>query len=51
MLWLHTAFAADGARARDAVRTIVVGVLVSSLPVLDDLGVVLPPGSAKSSRP
>jgi len=44
MLWLHTAFASDGARARDAVRTIVVGVLVSSLPVLDDLGVVLPPG-------
>jgi 5,10-methylenetetrahydromethanopterin reductase len=44
MLWLHTAFGRDAARARDAVRPIVVGVLVSSLPVLDDLGVVLPAG-------
>ena len=34
-----TAISADGALARDAVRRIVVGVLISSLPVLDDLGV------------
>lgn len=44
MLWLHTALSADAGRARDAVRKIVVGVLVSSLPVLDDLGVALPEG-------
>lgn len=42
MLWLHTALSPDAARARDAVRKIVVGVLVSSLPVLDDLGVSVP---------
>jgi 5,10-methylenetetrahydromethanopterin reductase len=42
VLWLHTAVDDDGARARDAVRRIVVGVLVSSLPVLGDLGVQLP---------
>jgi alkanesulfonate monooxygenase SsuD/methylene tetrahydromethanopterin reductase-like flavin-dependent oxidoreductase (luciferase family) len=42
VLWLHTAIGADGAAARDAVRRIVVGVLISSLPVLDDLGVELP---------
>jgi len=42
MLWLHTSLHADAARARDAVRKIVVGVLVSSRPVLDDLGVTLP---------
>lgn len=41
-LWLHTAIGADGAAARDAVRRIVVGVLISSLPVLDELGVDLP---------
>ena len=42
MLWLHTALCADPAQARQAVRRIVAGVLVSSLPVLDDLGVTLP---------
>lgn len=42
VLWLHTAISMDGAAARDAVRRIVVGVLISSLPVLDDLGVALP---------
>jgi 5,10-methylenetetrahydromethanopterin reductase len=42
VLWLHTAIGPDGAHAREAVRRIVVGVLVSSLPVLDTLGVVLP---------
>jgi 5,10-methylenetetrahydromethanopterin reductase len=41
-LWLHTALAADPAAARDAVRPIVVGVLVSSRSVLDHLGVGLP---------
>jgi len=42
VLWLHTAISTDGASARDAVRAIVVGVLISSLPVLDALGVTLP---------
>ena len=42
VLWLHTAIGPDGAQARDAVRRIVVGVLISSLPVLDKLGVALP---------
>jgi 5,10-methylenetetrahydromethanopterin reductase len=42
VLWLHTAIGVDGAAARDAVRRIVVGVLISSLPVLDELGVALP---------
>jgi 5,10-methylenetetrahydromethanopterin reductase len=42
VLWLHTAIGSDGATARDAVRRIVVGVLISSLPVLDTLGVALP---------
>ena len=42
VLWLHTAIGRDGTAARDAVRRIVVGVLISSLPVLGDLGVTLP---------
>lgn len=42
VLWLHTAIGRDGTAARDAVRRIVVGVLISSLPVLDELGVALP---------
>jgi 5,10-methylenetetrahydromethanopterin reductase len=42
VLWLHTAISGDGQAARDAVRRIVVGVLISSLPVLDRLGVTLP---------
>jgi 5,10-methylenetetrahydromethanopterin reductase len=41
-LWVHTAVAADGAQARDAVRNIVAGVLISSLPVLQEIGVPLP---------
>jgi len=41
-IWLHTVLDADGARARDAVRPMVVSVLVSSAPVLDEIGVVLP---------
>jgi len=40
-IWLHTALDIDGARARDAIRPMVVSVLVSSAPVLDELGVVL----------
>jgi 5,10-methylenetetrahydromethanopterin reductase len=42
VLWLHTAVDDNGAQAREAVRRIVVGVLISSLPVLADLGVELP---------
>jgi len=42
VLWLHTAIGPAAAAARDAVRRIVVGVLISSLPVLDELGVALP---------
>jgi 5,10-methylenetetrahydromethanopterin reductase len=44
ILWLHTALGPDAAAARDAVRPIVVGVLVSSAPVLDRLGIGLPDG-------
>lgn len=40
-VWLHTAIAEDGAAARDAVRTIVAGALVSSLNVLRDIGLPL----------
>ncbi|MBI4278579.1 MAG: LLM class flavin-dependent oxidoreductase [Armatimonadetes bacterium] len=43
MIWLHTAVHADGGAAKDAVRKIVAGVLVSSKPVLNDLGVRLSP--------
>jgi 5,10-methylenetetrahydromethanopterin reductase len=41
-LWLHTGVADDGQLARAAVRTIVAGVLVSSLSVLQDIGIPLP---------
>jgi 5,10-methylenetetrahydromethanopterin reductase len=41
-LWLHTAVAQDGESARDAVRPIVVGVLVSSKDSLAEIGVPLP---------
>ena len=40
-VWLHTAIADDGEAARDAVRTVVAGVLVSSLNVLRDIGIPL----------
>ena len=42
VVWAHTALDAEPARARDAVRQIVVGVLLTSREVLGDLGVVLP---------
>ena len=41
-LWLHTAVAPDGARARDAVRNIVAGVLVSSPSIPQDMGIPIP---------
>lgn len=41
VLWAHTAIGPDPAQARDAVRMIVAGVLVSSRSVLGDLGVTL----------
>jgi 5,10-methylenetetrahydromethanopterin reductase len=41
VVWAHTALDDDPGRARDAVRTIVVGVLLTSREVLGDLGVVL----------
>jgi 5,10-methylenetetrahydromethanopterin reductase len=47
-LWLHTAVAEDGQRARDAVRTIVVGVLVSSRESLPEIGVPIPEELMKS---
>jgi 5,10-methylenetetrahydromethanopterin reductase len=40
-VWLHTAVDDDPGRARDAVRNIVVGALVSSFNVLDELGIPL----------
>jgi 5,10-methylenetetrahydromethanopterin reductase len=43
-VWLHTAVSTDGRAARDAVRTIVAGALISSLPVVGELGIDLPPG-------
>jgi 5,10-methylenetetrahydromethanopterin reductase len=43
-VWLHTAVSEDGDAARDAVRTIVAGALVSSLSVLGELGLDLPSG-------
>jgi 5,10-methylenetetrahydromethanopterin reductase len=47
VVWAHTALDPDPARARDAVRRIVVGVLLSSRPVLGDLGVTLPEDLAR----
>jgi len=41
-IWLHTAVHSDGAAARRAVADIVVGILLSSLPILDKLDVPLP---------
>lgn len=41
-VWLHTAVANDGRLAREAVRTIVAGALVSSLSVLPELGIEIP---------
>lgn len=43
-VWLHTAVSEDGRAARDAVRTIVAGALISSLPVVGELGIELPDG-------
>jgi 5,10-methylenetetrahydromethanopterin reductase len=43
VLWAHTALDPDPRTARAAVRAIVAGVLVSSRPVLAELGVALPP--------
>jgi 5,10-methylenetetrahydromethanopterin reductase len=43
-IWLHTAVAEDGDTARDAVRTIVARLLLSTAPVLGALGVPLPGG-------
>jgi 5,10-methylenetetrahydromethanopterin reductase len=47
VVWAHTALDPDPTRARDAVRRIVVGVLVSSREVLGDLGVTLPDDLAR----
>lgn len=41
-VWMHTAVADDPERARDAVRNIVVGVLISSRGVLGELGIPIP---------
>lgn len=41
-LWLHMAISEDGDAAREAVRTIIVGVVISSLPVLDQWGLDVP---------
>lgn len=41
-IWLHTAIADDEDEAHDAVRTIVTRLLLSTAPVLRDLGVPLP---------
>jgi 5,10-methylenetetrahydromethanopterin reductase len=41
-VWLHTAIADDGHRARNAVRLIVVGAMLSSLNVLEELGIPIP---------
>ena len=41
-LWLHTSISSDGPAAREAVRTIITGVLISSLPVLDNWGLIIP---------
>jgi 5,10-methylenetetrahydromethanopterin reductase len=49
-VWLHTAVAEDGGAARDAVRTIVAGALVSSLPVVGELGIDLAPGLVEQLR-
>jgi 5,10-methylenetetrahydromethanopterin reductase len=49
-VWLHTAVSDDGAAARDAVRTIVAGALISSLPVLGELGIDLPTGLVEQLR-
>jgi 5,10-methylenetetrahydromethanopterin reductase len=40
-IWLHTAIADDRQAARDAVKMIIVGVLLSSRPILDQLGLTL----------
>jgi 5,10-methylenetetrahydromethanopterin reductase len=49
-VWLHTAVSENGDAARDAVRTIVAGALVSSLPVLGELGIELQPGLVDQLR-
>ncbi|MEA2661622.1 MAG: 5,10-methylenetetrahydromethanopterin reductase [Chloroflexota bacterium] len=41
-IWMHVAVHEDGALAREAVRIVVAGALVSSLSVLTELGVDLP---------
>ncbi len=38
-IWLHTAVSKDQEKARQAVREIIVGILISSRPILDRLGV------------
>lgn len=48
VVWAHTALDAEPARARDAVRQIVVGVLLTSREVLGDLGVTLPDALARA---
>jgi 5,10-methylenetetrahydromethanopterin reductase len=48
VVWAHTALDPDPARARDAVRKIVVGVLLTSREVLGDLGVTLPAALARA---
>lgn len=41
-IWLHTAISEDKEAAYDAVRTIVTGVLISSLDTLDEMGLDIP---------
>lgn len=41
-LWLHTAVSEDGDAARDAVKAIVTGVLISSRSIIEDLGLEVP---------
>ena len=41
-LWLHTAVSADGETAREAVRNIVAGALISSREVLGEMGLPIP---------
>jgi 5,10-methylenetetrahydromethanopterin reductase len=48
VVWAHTALDPDPGRARDAVRKIVVGVLLTSREVLGDFGVTLPDALARA---
>lgn len=45
--WFYCSIADDGAVAADAIRPLVATSLVTSRPILDDLGLVMPPGFAR----